>query len=51
MPLLERVAEPFALQMAGAWAAAADRWRALGCPYEAAAALADSPRSRSSARR
>jgi DNA-binding CsgD family transcriptional regulator/tetratricopeptide (TPR) repeat protein len=36
------VAEPFLLQMAGAWAAAADRWRALGCPYEAAAALADS---------
>jgi DNA-binding CsgD family transcriptional regulator/tetratricopeptide (TPR) repeat protein len=36
------VAEPFVLQMAGALAAAADRWRALGCPYEAAAALADS---------
>ena len=36
------VAEPFLLQMAGAWAAAADRWRALGCSYEAAAALADS---------
>jgi DNA-binding CsgD family transcriptional regulator len=34
-------ADPFALQMAGAWDAAADRWRALGCPYEAAAALAD----------
>jgi DNA-binding CsgD family transcriptional regulator len=36
------VAEPFVLHMAGAWDAAADRWRALGCPYEAAAALADS---------
>jgi DNA-binding CsgD family transcriptional regulator/tetratricopeptide (TPR) repeat protein len=36
------VAEPFALQMTGAWATAADRWRALGCPYEAASALADS---------
>jgi DNA-binding CsgD family transcriptional regulator len=35
-------AEPFALQMAGELAAAADRWRTLGCPYEAAAALADS---------
>jgi DNA-binding CsgD family transcriptional regulator len=35
-------AEPFRLQMAGAWEAAADRWRAIGCPYEAAAALADS---------
>jgi hypothetical protein len=35
-------AQAFALQMAGDRAAAADRWRALGCPYEAAAALADS---------
>jgi DNA-binding CsgD family transcriptional regulator len=35
-------AEPFALQMAGAWDAAAARWRAIGCLYEAAAALADS---------
>jgi DNA-binding CsgD family transcriptional regulator len=40
--LPDGVAEPFALQMAGDWATAADRWRALGCPYEAAAALADS---------
>jgi DNA-binding CsgD family transcriptional regulator len=36
------VAEPFILQMTGAWEAAADHWRALGCTYEAAAALADS---------
>jgi DNA-binding CsgD family transcriptional regulator len=36
------VAEPFLLQMAGAWDAAAERWRRLGCPYEAADALADS---------
>jgi DNA-binding CsgD family transcriptional regulator len=36
------VAEPFALQMAGAWEASAACWRALGCPYEVAAALADS---------
>jgi ATP/maltotriose-dependent transcriptional regulator MalT len=36
------IAEPFALQMAGAREAAADRWHALGCPYEAADALADS---------
>jgi DNA-binding NarL/FixJ family response regulator len=28
--------------MAGVWDAAADRWQALGCPYEAADALADS---------
>jgi DNA-binding CsgD family transcriptional regulator/tetratricopeptide (TPR) repeat protein len=33
-------AEPFALQMSGDWEAAAERWRALGCPYEAATALA-----------
>jgi DNA-binding CsgD family transcriptional regulator/tetratricopeptide (TPR) repeat protein len=33
--------EPFALQAVGAWEAAAARWRALGCPYEAAAALAE----------
>jgi DNA-binding CsgD family transcriptional regulator/tetratricopeptide (TPR) repeat protein len=32
---------PFALEMAGAWAAAADAWDALGCPYEAALALLD----------
>jgi DNA-binding CsgD family transcriptional regulator len=34
-------AEPFALQLAGDWQAAAERWRELGCPYEAALALAD----------
>jgi DNA-binding CsgD family transcriptional regulator/tetratricopeptide (TPR) repeat protein len=34
-------AGPFALQLAGAVEDAAARWRALGCPYEAAAALAD----------
>jgi len=32
---------PFALQMSGDPVAAAERWRALGCPYEAAMALAD----------
>jgi DNA-binding CsgD family transcriptional regulator len=35
-------AEPFAQQIAGDWAAAAASWQALGCPYEAARALADS---------
>jgi DNA-binding CsgD family transcriptional regulator len=35
------VAEPYALQLAGEWARAAERWRELGCPYEAALALAD----------
>jgi DNA-binding CsgD family transcriptional regulator len=40
--LPDGAADPFRLQMAGAWEAAAARWRSLGCPYEAAAALADS---------
>jgi DNA-binding CsgD family transcriptional regulator/tetratricopeptide (TPR) repeat protein len=35
-------AEPYALQLAGEWAEAAERWRQLGCPYETALALADS---------
>lgn len=35
-------ADPYALQIAGEWAAAAARWTELGCPYEAALALADS---------
>jgi DNA-binding CsgD family transcriptional regulator/tetratricopeptide (TPR) repeat protein len=34
-------AEPYALQLAGEWAQAAKRWREVGCPYEAALALAD----------
>lgn len=34
-------AEPFALQMAGDWRAAAAVWREIGCPYEVASALAD----------
>jgi DNA-binding CsgD family transcriptional regulator/tetratricopeptide (TPR) repeat protein len=34
-------AEPYELQLAGKWARAAELWRALGCPYEAALALAD----------
>ena len=36
------VAEPFALELAGAFAQAAECWTALGCPYEAALALAGS---------
>jgi DNA-binding CsgD family transcriptional regulator len=35
-------AEPWALQLAGDWKRAAERWSAIGCPYEAALALADS---------
>jgi DNA-binding CsgD family transcriptional regulator len=41
LPPREGLAEPFALQMAGDWRAAAARWDALGCPYEAALARAD----------
>jgi DNA-binding CsgD family transcriptional regulator len=33
--------EPYAAQIAGDWARAAELWRKLGCPYEAALALAD----------
>lgn len=39
----EGAAEPFALQMAGNWRAAADLWRDIGCPYEVAMALTDGP--------
>ena len=39
----EGAAEPFALQMAGDWSAAAQAWRDIGCPYEEAIALADGP--------
>jgi DNA-binding CsgD family transcriptional regulator/tetratricopeptide (TPR) repeat protein len=35
------VPEPYVLQLTGQWALAAERWRELGCPYEAALALAD----------
>ena len=34
-------AEPFASQMAGDWRRASAAWRALGCPYEDARALAE----------
>jgi DNA-binding CsgD family transcriptional regulator/tetratricopeptide (TPR) repeat protein len=33
--------EPYALQLAGDWAGASALWTRLGCPYEAALALAD----------
>jgi class 3 adenylate cyclase/tetratricopeptide (TPR) repeat protein len=32
---------PYALQISGNWARAAERWTEIGCPYEAALALAD----------
>ena len=37
-----KAAEPFALSIAGAGARAATLWQEIGCPYEAALALADS---------
>ncbi len=36
-----RAAEPYALQIAGEWERAAQLWTEIGCPYEAALALAD----------
>ena len=35
------VAEPYALSIGGDWSNAAERWREIRCPYEAALALAD----------
>jgi DNA-binding CsgD family transcriptional regulator/tetratricopeptide (TPR) repeat protein len=37
----EGAAQPFALQIAGEWRAAAAAWEEVGCPYEVAVALAD----------
>ncbi|MGH8129618.1 MAG: helix-turn-helix transcriptional regulator, partial [Steroidobacteraceae bacterium] len=34
-------AEPYAIEMSGDWARAAGLWTDIGCPYEAALALAD----------
>ena len=40
-PVPAEVSDPHALELAGDWRAAAERWRQLGCPYEAALALAE----------
>ena len=40
-PVPATIAEPFALQIAGEWARASELWKEIGCPYEAALALAD----------
>jgi DNA-binding CsgD family transcriptional regulator/tetratricopeptide (TPR) repeat protein len=40
-PLDDGAAEPFACSLRGDWRSAADHWTGLGCPYEAALALAD----------
>ena len=39
-PLPTGAADPYALSISGEWARAAERWREIGCPYEAALALA-----------
>jgi DNA-binding NarL/FixJ family response regulator len=36
------MAEPYRLHLNGFWEEAAQRWREIGCPYEAALALLDS---------
>jgi tetratricopeptide (TPR) repeat protein len=40
-PKLPEPENPYALQITGAWARAAERWTNIGCPYETALALAD----------
>jgi DNA-binding CsgD family transcriptional regulator len=40
-PAATRGGEPYRRAMAGDWAGAGERWRAIGCPYEAALALTD----------
>ena len=35
------VAQPYALELAGDWAHAAELWAEIGCPYETAVAFAD----------
>ncbi len=42
-PRRRDLAEPYRLQAAGDWDAAARLWTGLGCPYEAALALYDAP--------
>jgi hypothetical protein len=37
---LTDAAEPYAFEIAGSWAQAADAWEQIGCPYERALALA-----------
>ena len=41
-PVPTRVAEPFALEIAGRWVDAAASWAELGCRYDEALALAES---------
>jgi DNA-binding CsgD family transcriptional regulator len=43
-------AEPYALQMRGEWRRAAELWTHIGCPYEAALALADADDERAACR-
>ncbi len=43
VPVKAAGAHPYTLQAAGRWREAATAWAAAGCPYERAAALAESP--------
>src|SRR5262249_945468 len=43
-------AEPYAAQLRGEWQRAADLWTEIGCPYEAALALADGDAEQSARR-
>lgn len=43
----DALAEPYALELTGEAEHAAERWRSIGCPYEAAVALASSEDERS----
>jgi DNA-binding CsgD family transcriptional regulator/tetratricopeptide (TPR) repeat protein len=40
-PIPPGIAEPYALELKGEWKRAAELWRQLDCPYEAALALAE----------
>lgn len=42
LPARAPLAEPYRLEVEGEWAAAAQQWTDLGCPYNAAMALLDS---------
>ena len=44
---LDALAEPFALELAGEAEQAAEHWRSIGCPYEAALALASADEEKS----
>jgi DNA-binding CsgD family transcriptional regulator len=50
-PIPPSAAEPYAAAIASDWRRAAELWRELGCPYEAALALADADEEEEALRR